>query len=81
MPSIRSQVIVRVPRVFRNVKYNLDTRRFTKHWAHDEFELCSLGDMVRLQEYRPLSKKKSHIVVEILRKEDGSPPPNPFPSF
>ena len=76
-----SQVIVRVPRIFRHVKVDKDVKRFSKHWAHDEFGLCDVGDLVRLQEYRPLSKKKAHVVVEILKKEDGSPPPSPFPSF
>ena len=50
-------------------------------WAHDEFDLCSVGDRVRIEPTRALSKRKAHVVVEILRKEDGSAPPNPFPSF
>ena len=75
------QSVVRVPRIFRHVKVNKDVKRSSKHWAHDEFNLCSIGDLVRIEPYRALSKKKAHVVVAILKKEDGSPPPNPFPSF
>jgi ribosomal protein S17 len=56
-------------------------QRRTKIWAHDEFELCSVGDMVRIKETRALSKRKAHVVDAILHKEDGTPPPDPFPSF
>jgi len=52
----------------------------TRLFAHDEFELCNVGDMVQLQKSRPLSKKKSHIVAAITRREDGSEPPTPFPN-
>lgn len=75
------QAIVQVPRYFRHRKVDIDTKRSSKHWAHDEFNLCSVGDMVRIEPFRALSKRKAHVVVEILKKEDGSPPPNPFPTF
>ena len=71
--------VVRVPRIFRHPKINVDTYRSSKHWAHDEFNLCEVGDIVRIEPYRALSRRKAHMVVEILKKEDGSPPPNPFP--
>ena len=29
---------------------------------------------------RALSKKKAHVVAEIVYKEDGSPPHTPFPN-
>jgi hypothetical protein len=35
---------------------------------------------VRLEPSRALSKKKAHIVAEIIHKENGSTPPTPFPS-
>jgi len=73
--------VVAVPRIFRHRLVDKDIKRRTKMWAHDEFNLCSVGDMVRLQPSRALSKKKAHIVAEIIHKEDGSPPPTPFPSI
>ncbi|KAI8073270.1 30S ribosomal protein S17 [Gongronella butleri] len=35
--------------------------------AHDENQLCSLGDVVRIEACRPLSKHKSFTVAEIVR--------------
>ena len=81
MFGLLAQAIVRVPRWFRHRKVDVDVKRSTKHWAHDEFNLCSVGDLVRIEPFRALSKRKAHVVVEILKKEDGSPPPNPFPTF
>ena len=72
---------MQVPRFFRHPLTMRYVKRRTKIWAHDEFQLCSVGDMVRLRESRALSKKKAHVVDAILRKEDGSPPPDPFPSL
>ena len=76
----RAQAVVQVSRLFRHPLVDKDVKRRTKFWAHDEFDMCSVGDMVRLEACRPLSKKKAHIVAEIVRKEDGSPAPSPFPS-
>ena len=77
----RAQAIVRIPRWHRNTKLDFDTRRNSKIWAHDEYDLCSVGDKVRIEPCRALSKRKAHVVVEILKKEDGSPPPVPFPKW
>ena len=30
---------------------------------------------------RALSKRKAHVVSAIIKKEDGSPPPDPFPKW
>jgi small subunit ribosomal protein S17 len=39
-----------------------------KYMAHDEEEVCVVGDVVRIRSCRPLSKRKSHILHEIIRK-------------
>jgi small subunit ribosomal protein S17 len=36
--------------------------------AHDETNQCSVGDVVRVTETRPLSKDKHWLVAEIVRK-------------
>lgn len=77
----RTQAVVRIPRWFRHPKTDKDIKRRSKHWAHDEFELCNIGDVVRIEECRALSKRKAHVVAEILRKEDGSEPPAEFPKW
>ena len=39
-----------------------------------------LRAQVQLRMSRPLSKNKSHVVQAIVKKEDGSEPPHPFPT-
>jgi small subunit ribosomal protein S17 len=43
------------------------TQRFK---AHDEHNACRLGDLVRIQESRPLSKDKRWRVIEIITQGD-----------
>ncbi|KAI8645729.1 30S ribosomal protein S17 [Parasitella parasitica] len=40
--------------------------------AHDEKEVCKLGDVVRIEACRPLSKQKHFAVAEIVRSVKGS---------
>ena len=78
--KMQKTVKVSIPYFWRHPKYSQFIRRRTRLFAHDEYELCSVGDVVRLKQSRPLSKNKSHVVQAIVRREDGSPPPDPFPN-
>lgn len=40
----------------------------TKYMAHDEDNTCSIGDLVRIMETRPLSKKKRWRLVEVIER-------------
>ncbi|RCI07225.1 hypothetical protein CU098_008110 [Rhizopus stolonifer] len=42
--------------------------------AHDEREACKLGDIVRIEACRPLSKNKHFSVAEIIRSTKGISP-------
>ncbi len=60
----------RHPRYKRVVKYS---KRFK---AHDEDNVCHLGDVVRIMETRPLSREKRWRAAEILsRREAVEAPP------
>jgi len=51
------------------------TYKQTKHfYAHDEENACQIGDMVRIQETRPLSKLKRWRMVEVLKLGSGIVP-------
>jgi small subunit ribosomal protein S17 len=51
------------------------TYKQTKHfYAHDEENVCQIGDMVRIRETRPLSKLKRWQLVEILKLGSGIVP-------
>ena len=56
-------VVVRVVRCFLHPLMGKTVRRSKKYHAHDEKGEIKVGDVVRIQECRPLSKLKSWEVV------------------
>ena len=55
----------------RRVKHPLYAKfmtRSTKIHAHDESNSCGQGDLVRVEQCRPLSKSKSWRLLEIVEK-------------
>ncbi|WP_419241561.1 30S ribosomal protein S17 [Cardinium endosymbiont of Nabis limbatus] len=48
--------------------YGKFVKTATKFMAHDEENTCSIGDLVRIMETRPLSKKKRWRLVEIIER-------------
>lgn len=61
-------IVVSVNSRIMHPVYGKPVKRITKFMAHDEDNVCSIGDMVRIMETRPLSKKKRWRLVEILEK-------------
>ncbi len=61
-------VVVSVDYVRRHRLYHKRITRTSKFMAHDEQNLCKPGDIVRIEETRPLSKRKRWIVREILER-------------
>jgi|SRR3954471_699523 len=61
-------IIVRVERRFRHPKFKKVVTQYKKFYAHDEKEEAKVGDRVRIQETRPLSKTKSWRLVEVVEK-------------
>ncbi|MGH9488021.1 MAG: 30S ribosomal protein S17 [Terriglobales bacterium] len=56
--------------------HGLYRRGITRHhrfYAHDENGDCHIGDVVRIQETRPLSKLKRWRLVEVLRRASLGP--------
>ena len=51
--------------------YKKVIKQTKKYKVHDEASACHKGDVVRIEETRPLSKEKRWRVVEILRKGDA----------
>ncbi len=56
-------VVVRVERKIKHPLYQKFIRRSKKYMAHDEDNRCKAGDVVRIQECRPISKRKSWEVL------------------
>ena len=65
-------ITVQVDRVSRHPVYNRSIRKATKFKAHDETNTAKLGDIVRIQETRPLSKTKRWRLVEVVKRSTGS---------
>jgi len=69
--KMEKTIVVRVERRFRHPQFKKVVTSFKKLYAHDEAKKAQIGDLVRIQETRPLSKLKSWRLVEVLNP-DGS---------
>ncbi len=61
-------IVVRLERVKLHPLYKKSVKLHKKIKAHDERNECSVGDIVRVVETRPLSKEKRYRLVEIIQK-------------
>ena len=59
-------ITVSVERRIQHPLYGKFIKRHTKFTAHDEENVCKEGDLVRIMETRPLSKKKRWRLVEVV---------------
>lgn len=60
--------VVAVTDRVRHPRYSKTMQRTTKLYVHDEANDLNVGDRVRVQETRPLSKNKRWRVVEVLER-------------
>lgn len=61
-------ITVAVERKVKHPIYGKFVKKTTKFHAHDEKNECSIGDIVRIMESRPLSKTKRWRLVEVVEK-------------
>ena len=61
-------IVVAIEDNIRHPKYGKIIKRTVKIHAHDEQNICGLGDTVEVMETRPLSKTKRWRLVEIIEK-------------
>ncbi len=57
-------VVVRVERRFTHPVLKKTIRKSKKYHAHDAGNAFKVGDVVRIQETRPISKNKNWVVLE-----------------
>jgi small subunit ribosomal protein S17 len=67
-------IVVRVERRFRHPKFKKVITHYRKFYAHDEKSEAKIGDRVRIQETRPLSKMKCWRLVEVLDRNQADAP-------
>ncbi len=61
-------IIVRVERRFPHPKFKKVVTGYKKFYAHDEKSEAKVGDRVRIEETRPLSKNKRWRLVEVVER-------------
>ena len=66
--SMDKTVVVKVVERVRHPRYAKTVQRTKRFYAHDELNDAKVGDRVRLQETRPMSKQKRWRVVEVLER-------------
>ncbi len=72
--SMAKTIIVRVERRYPHPKFKKVVTGYKKFYAHDEKSEAKIGDRVRIEETRPLSKTKRWRLVEVVEKSAGITP-------
>ena len=66
--KMQKTIVVAVESLKRDRIYKRTYKYTTKFKAHDEENTARIGDLVRIEETRPLSKEKRWRLVEILQR-------------
>jgi small subunit ribosomal protein S17 len=61
-------ITVAVERKVKHPIYGKFVKKTTRFHAHDEKNECTIGDVVKIMETRPLSKTKRWRLVEVIEK-------------
>ncbi len=61
-------IIVEIERLMMHSLYKKSVRMRKRFKSHDEKNECSIGDIVKIEETRPLSKDKRYRVVDVIEK-------------
>ena len=64
--KMNKTIIVRVERRYQHPKFKKVVTGYRKFYVHDEIGEAKVGDRVRIQETRPLSKTKRWRLVEVV---------------
>jgi len=67
-------ITVRVERRFAHPRFKKVVTGYKKFYAHDEKGEAKVGDRVRIEETRPVSKMKRWRLVEVVAKSSGVAP-------
>lgn len=66
--KMSKSITVSVEQKVKHPMYGKYVSKSSKFTAHDEENVCGVGDTVRIMETRPLSKSKRWRLVEVLEK-------------
>lgn len=74
--KMQKTIVVSVESMKKHRIYKRTYKRTKHFYAHDEENACQIGDLVRIEETRPLSKTKRWRLVEIIKRGSGIVPVN-----
>ncbi len=63
-------IVVKVDYLKPHPLYRKIIRRTRKFHAHDEANVCAIGDVVRIEETRPMSKTKRWRLLEVIKRAE-----------
>ncbi|RLC46339.1 MAG: 30S ribosomal protein S17 [Candidatus Cloacimonadota bacterium] len=66
--KMNKTIVARVQRSFQHKLYKKFIRKHKKYKVHDEYNECEVGDKIKFELCRPLSKGKRWKFVEIVEK-------------
>ena len=66
--AMQKTVVVRVDRLKKHPRYHKQYRLSKKYKAHEETGGYHIGDIVRIEETRPMSKEKRWRVTQLVRR-------------
>lgn len=58
-------VVVAITRLYQHPRYKRTVKKISRLMAHDENNVCNMGDKVSIIESRPLSKNKRWTVLSV----------------
>src|SRR5438105_10278100 len=67
-------IVVAVESLKKHRIYKRTYKQTKRFQAHDEENICQVGDLVRIEECRPLSKMKRWRLIEIIKPSSGIVP-------
>ena len=65
--AMEKTIVVRIDRTTKHNNYSRVISKSTKVMAHDEKNEAKVGDKVKIEETRPLSKNKRWRLLEIIK--------------
>lgn len=68
--KMHKTIVVEVERKVKHPLYGKYMKRFSKMYAHDDANICKVGDIVLIKQSRPISKTKHWELVRVVDKNE-----------
>jgi small subunit ribosomal protein S17 len=69
--AMNKSIVVEVERHVEHRRYRRTIKRTSRFMAHDEGNAAKAGDRVRIEETRPMSKRKRWVLKEVLVRAEA----------